>query len=109
MAYQRVAFDVKTLVERSTSGRCLDYLALQRFIYRIAEAVRCVLAPERVYILSLGSHAANSHVHWHVAPLPVGVPLEQQQYHALMHEHGVVATAASDVDSYVRDVRAALR
>jgi len=59
-----------------------EYLGLQSFVYAIAEAVRKVLLPERVYILSLGSQAANAHVHWHVAPLPYGVPLEEQQYHA---------------------------
>ena len=67
-----------------------EYLDLQTFIYEVAEAVRTVFEPERVYILSLGSQAANSHVHWHIAPLPPGVPLEQQQYYALMHENGAI-------------------
>ena len=58
-----------------TSG---EYLALQRIIYRVAEAVRQVVNPERVYILSLGSQQGNKHVHWHIAPLPFGVPFEQQ-------------------------------
>jgi len=31
----------------------------------------------RVYILSLGSQQGNKHVHWHSAPLPFGVPVEQ--------------------------------
>src|SRR5689334_6297325 len=31
------------------------YLALQRVVYRVAEAIRLELAPQRVYILSLGS------------------------------------------------------
>ena len=38
---------------------------------------------ERLYILSLGSQQGNRHVHWHVAPLPPGVPFEQQQFAAL--------------------------
>lgn len=67
-----------------------EYLALQRFIYEVAEGMRRVLLPERVYLLSLGSQAANAHVHWHLAPLPSGVPLEHQQYHALMHEFGII-------------------
>ena len=66
------------------------YLALQQFIYTVAEAVRTTLSPERVYLLSLGSQAANAHVHWHIAPLPEGLPLAEQQYYALMHENGVV-------------------
>ena len=67
-----------------------EYLALQRLVFAVSESLRELLSPERIYILSLGSQAANAHVHWHVAPLPKGVPLEQQQYYALMHEHGVI-------------------
>ncbi|MGO7726250.1 HIT family protein, partial [Rhizobium ruizarguesonis] len=43
-----------------------------------------------IYVLSLGSQQANSHLHFHVVPLPPGVPLEKQQYHALMAEYGVL-------------------
>jgi ATP adenylyltransferase len=60
-----------------------EYLDLQRVVYRVSEALRALLHPERVYILSLGSQQANAHVHWHIAPLPPGVPSEQQQFHAL--------------------------
>lgn len=56
-----------------------QFLALQRVIHAVAEAVRSALKPERVYILSLGSQQANAHVHWHVVPCPPGVPLDQQQ------------------------------
>jgi len=80
----------------------IEYLELQRFVYRVAEAMRRVLAPERIYLLSLGSQAANAHVHWHLAPLPHGVPLAQQQYHALMHEYGVIDAPAEDVLDYAR-------
>ena len=63
-----------------------EYLAIQRVVYRVGEALRRVVSTERLYILSLGSQAANRHVHWHVAPLPSGVPLEQQQYAVLSKE-----------------------
>lgn len=85
-----------------------EYLELQRFLYRVAEAMRLVLAPERIYVLSLGSQAANAHVHWHVAPLPRGIPLEQQQYQALMHENGVVDASRADVVDYIAKLRVAL-
>ena len=78
-----------------------EYIELQRFIFRIAEAIRHVLAPERIYILSLGSRAANTHVHWHVAPLPAGIPLEQQQYYALMTERGIIEVNAEELQTYV--------
>ena len=44
---------------------------------------------ERLYILSLGSQARNRHVHWHLAPLPPGVPLERQQLAALDVDDGL--------------------
>ena len=85
-----------------------DYLELQKFIYRMAEAVRSVMHPERVYILSLGSQAANSHVHWHIAPIPPGLPLEEQQYHALMHEYGAVEVSNSEQERLAERIRSAM-
>jgi diadenosine tetraphosphate (Ap4A) HIT family hydrolase len=85
-----------------------EYVELQRFIHRVAEAMRRVLLPERIYVLSLGSRSTNAHVHWHVAALPPGVPLEKQQYHALMHENGVIDAARADVVDYVEEMRAEL-
>jgi len=79
-----------------------EYLQIQRLIFKVAEGVRRVLSPERVYILSLGSQAANSHVHWHVAPLPKEVPLERQQYHALMHENGVVHASDEEQEAFAK-------
>jgi diadenosine tetraphosphate (Ap4A) HIT family hydrolase len=65
-----------------------EYLELQAVVHAVAEAVRAVFSPERVYVLSLGSQAANAHVHWHVAPLPTGVPFERQQLEALRWDDG---------------------
>lgn len=56
-----------------------EYLTLQRMVYRVAEAVRQEVGAERVYLLSLGSQQGNAHVHWHIAPLPPGVPYREQQ------------------------------
>jgi diadenosine tetraphosphate (Ap4A) HIT family hydrolase len=67
------------------------YLSLQARIHRLARALKRVFDAERIYVLSLGSQQANAHVHFHVVPLPRGVPLARQQYHALMAENGVLA------------------
>lgn len=56
-----------------------EYLALQRVIHAVAEAVRKALEPARMYVLSLGSLEANAHVHWHIVPCPPGLPFEEQQ------------------------------
>lgn len=66
------------------------YLALQAVVHRLSRALKRVYDAERIYVLSLGSQQGNSHQHWHVVPLPKGVPYEQQQYHALMAENGVL-------------------
>ncbi|HEY7398253.1 MAG TPA: HIT domain-containing protein [Gaiellaceae bacterium] len=60
-----------------------EYLALQAVVHRVGEAIRRSVPTERLYVLSLGSQQANRHVHWHLAPLPPGVPFEQQQFAAL--------------------------
>lgn len=65
-----------------------EYLELQRLVHRVGRAIAAVVPTERLYVLSLGSNEGNAHVHWHVAPLPPGVPYEDQQYKALMVETG---------------------
>jgi hypothetical protein len=44
---------------------------------------------ERRYLLSLGSRQGNSHVLWHLARFPPGVPFEQQQLAALDTDPGL--------------------
>lgn len=56
-----------------------EYLDLQRLVYRITEAVREEVGAERMYLYTFGSNQGNAHVHWHVVPLPPGVPYEEQQ------------------------------
>ena len=85
-----------------------EYLALQRGVYQVAEAVRRAVAPERVYILSLGSQQGNKHVHWHIAPLPPGVPFEQQQLGALRVEGGVLDMAESELAALAEKIRQCL-
>ena len=55
-----------------------------------------------MYALSLGSQQGNAHLHWHIAPLPPGVPYRRQQFHALMAENGVL-----DVDDATQAALAA--
>jgi diadenosine tetraphosphate (Ap4A) HIT family hydrolase len=60
-----------------------EHAALQRAVHRIARAVAQVVPTQRMYCMSLGSQQGNAHPHWHVAPLPPGVPYEDQQLAAL--------------------------
>jgi histidine triad (HIT) family protein len=84
-----------------------EYLDLQRKVHRLARAMKRVFDAERIYVLSLGSQQANRHLHWHVVPLPRGVPLEQQQYHALMAEHGVLQIPDAEMAAMAREIAAA--
>lgn len=82
-----------------------EFLALQRVVYLVATAVAASVPTERMYSLSLGSQQGNAHLHWHLAPLPPGVPYEQQQLRALSAEHGVL-----DVDdAYQADLARTIR
>ena len=52
-------------------------------VHRVGRALSRAVPTERLYVLSLGSQAGNRHVHWHLAPLPPGVPFDEQQFAAL--------------------------
>ena len=82
-----------------------EYLALQRMVYRTAEAVRKSVPAERIYILSLGSQQGNSHVHWHIAPLPYGVPFKGQQLEALRIENGILDIPDDEMENLARQIR----
>jgi diadenosine tetraphosphate (Ap4A) HIT family hydrolase len=82
-----------------------EYLALQRGVYHITEAVRRTVETERVYILSLGSQQGNHHVHWHIAPLPHGVPFKQQQLTALGIENGFLDIPESECVALAKRIR----
>ena len=76
-----------------------EYLALQRLVYWVGEAIRQELPTERLYIMSLGSQSGNRHVHWHVAPLPPGTPYQDQQFAAFSWDRGVLALPDDDLAS----------
>lgn len=85
-----------------------EYLALQRLIYRVAEAIREGVPTERLYILSLGSQQGNRHVHWHLAPLPPGVSYEEQQFDALRIEKGVLKVSDEEMAALAKRIHAAM-
>ncbi len=96
--------------EQATGDFTLDeYLALQRVIYHVAQALRQVVPTERIYILTLGSQQGNRHVHWHLAPLPPGVPYEQQQTAALDRSGGILALSDEEMASLAQALRQELK
>lgn len=85
------------------------YLRLQDKVHRLSRALKQVFGAERIYVLSLGSQRANRHLHFHVVPLPPGVPLEQQQYHALMAENGILEINADEMAAMATAISKAYR
>lgn len=77
-------------------------------MHRVGRALSSAVPTERLYVLSLGSMQGNAHVHWHVAPLPPDVPYENQQYAALMAEHGVLERTREEADALAALVRSRL-
>ncbi|GAA0265013.1 HIT family protein [Cryptosporangium japonicum] len=74
-----------------------DYLALQRVIHAAGQALTATVTIERLYVLSLGSQQGNRHVHWHLAPLPRGVPYDDQQLTALSFDRGYLDVPDHDM------------
>ena len=67
-----------------------EYTELQQLIYKVTEAVRQEVGAERMYIFTFGANEGISHVHWHVVPLPPGVPYEDQQGNWTSWSRGVL-------------------
>jgi diadenosine tetraphosphate (Ap4A) HIT family hydrolase len=74
-------------------------------IHRVAQALQQEVPTERLYILSLGSQQGNRHVHWHLAPLPSGVPYAEQQLAALNLEKGVLDIPAEELAALAARLR----
>jgi ATP adenylyltransferase len=85
-----------------------EYLDPQALVHRAGRAVTEVVAPERLYVLSLGSQQGNRHVHWHLVPLPPGVPYEGQQLAWLDESRGRLVLDDDDRATLLGALRAAL-
>ena len=86
-----------------------EHVQIQRVLHRLGRAISNVVPTERLYVLSLGSQQGNSHVHWHVAPLPPGVPYAEQQLRALMHEHGYLSIPDEEQAALAAKIATAMR
>jgi diadenosine tetraphosphate (Ap4A) HIT family hydrolase len=75
-------------------------------VYQVGEALRRELPTERLYIMSLGSQSGNRHVHWHLAPLPPGVPYKRQQFAAFTWERGVLDQPELELAALARRIGA---
>ncbi|MEU3739226.1 MULTISPECIES: HIT family protein [unclassified Streptomyces] len=84
------------------------YTRIMLVVRKVALAVEQVLGAERTYLYSLGSQEGNSHLHWHIAALPPGVPYEEQQFHVLMTENGVLDAEPEELADLAARIRAAV-
>lgn len=85
-----------------------EYTAIQRRVHRLGRALSSLLPTERLYVLSLGSQQAVEHVHWHLAPLPPGIPFEQQQL-ALLSRSDYVLIAPEERDRLADGIARSMR
>ncbi len=85
-----------------------EYAELQRLIHRIGRALTRVIETERLYVTSLGSQQGNTHVHWHLLPLPPGVPYEDQQMAVFDTDKGWLHVADAAMATLAADLRRAL-
>jgi diadenosine tetraphosphate (Ap4A) HIT family hydrolase len=76
-----------------------EYIDLQQLVYRVSEAVREEVGAERMYLYTFGSNQGNSHAHWHVVPLPSGVPYDEQQGAWASWSNGVLSIPKEEMAS----------
>jgi diadenosine tetraphosphate (Ap4A) HIT family hydrolase len=77
-------------------------------LHRVGRALAAAVPTERMCALSLGSRQGNAHLHWHLAPLPPGVPYDQQQPVALTAERGVLGVDDDSRAALARAIRSHL-
>jgi histidine triad (HIT) family protein/ATP adenylyltransferase len=82
-----------------------EFLGLQTVAHAVARAIAATVPTERMYSMSLGSQQGNAHLHWHLAPLPPGVPSHQQQFHAVMAENGILPVDEDSQAALAREIR----
>ena len=85
-----------------------EYLALMGAVRLVAQAVEAALPVERTYLYTLGSQQGNAHLHWHIAGLPPDVPYDEQQFHSLMTENGVLSEPGYDAAHAAQLLRAVI-
>jgi diadenosine tetraphosphate (Ap4A) HIT family hydrolase len=86
-----------------------EYVELQRVVHQAGRALESVVETERLYVLSLGSQQGNRHVHWHLVPLPPGVPYKGQQLALLSDERGWLAIPDEEMSTLASAIGAAIR
>ena len=62
-----------------------QYIEFLKYAKKIGSAIQDALSPDRMYLVSVGSNELNDHVHFHLFPLPVNTPFDEQQFAALDH------------------------
>lgn len=83
-----------------------QYLDLQAFIYHLGQAIARVTSPERIYVCSFGSVQMVSHLHFHIVPLPAGVPVDGQQTVAMVRAlTGVLSMTEEEQERLASEIR----
>lgn len=94
---ERVMWDEDAYLELVGDFGVEEYLALQRAVHAVGRVLSDLVPTERLYVSSLGSQQGNRHLHWHLVPLPPGVPYERQQIAALSAYQGYLRTSPEEM------------
>jgi diadenosine tetraphosphate (Ap4A) HIT family hydrolase len=86
-----------------------EYLDLQSLVHQAGVALSSAVPTERVYVLSLGSQQGNRHVHWHLVPLPPGVPYGEQQTALFNEARGWLQFDPTELSALASAIRNAMR
>ncbi|MBR7835306.1 hypothetical protein KDL01_18675 [Actinospica durhamensis] len=84
-----------------------EYLEVQRRVHRLGLVLSSLTPTERLYVCSLGSMQGVEHVHWHLAPLPPGVPFREQQF-AAMDKAEYLVIPKPELDELARRIGAGM-
>ncbi len=75
------------------------------FFMGAAPALLLTPGPAVLYITTCRASQENRHVHWHIAPLPHGIPSKQQQLEALNVENGILEIPNEEMQELAGRIR----
>lgn len=112
VSYQRTPFNAPEYERRTREGPCFicaiadgdpDYRGATAMIYEDSDVL--VFLNRYPTLRGYTLVCPRRHVHWHIAPLPPGVPYAEQQLAALAMSRGILSIPADDLTRLAREIR----
>lgn len=84
LVFPKVHYELVQLLDEQV------FLHLQSIVLLTVKAISFAIDVERIYTACLGSQLLTPHIHYHIAPIPHGLPLEKQQWNSMDKSRGVI-------------------